>query len=670
MFDNTINESITSEFIDEKMSKDLLARLLIFTDTKITDLRLDTKKSIVMGILSDYNPEDIFTIAEIQRRINDIMKCDISQEELIGIFEELVGKNILVYVSDLKYKLIIKINSVTFSSLTESVWQEFDTYLKKNDPDYDVFLDKGTKQIFDSILFHLLMKISSFSEDLDLQIESLEKINLQETIEFYVKQPGLSTNTAKKMPKILESYLLANQPALKDFLFKAYSSLVRVHITLHEHNLPAINILENIHFLILDTTFLVSLSCKTDPRNGITLAIIQKCSKLNIPLYFTSRTKEEMEYLIRGSINEMSGLSSNNPHEVIQNQFVQDFSRLGSIDPDMGWDDYCVILNEWKTSFSNQYNVKELPDSIPYSVDKDTEAYIIDTLNLVSHIKYRSEAQIYHDAYCLGIVKNLRQSYKKENDESPLGPWFVTFDNHVATADEFYQKKFGHAGLVIQPRSLLNYFIAFSKIEFDDDDKKHVIESILKYSLAYTSRHITIDEYSRLVTYKVGLTKYDINVVKKLILSHPLINEIKRALAIGRGDIAEETIWKIVSDSDHIDKVLENRRLREQIKELAKDKNEIQTKFTEMKIRYETLRENLTFFDERSKTKFLALIDILKGEDIFERKIIELPPENPTKEKIVYWLKSGKEAIETSETYSRLLPIVIPIFTELLKHIN
>ena len=73
---------------------------------------------------------------------------------------------------------------------------------------------------------------------------------------------------------------------------------------------------------------------------------------------------------------------------------------------------------------------------------------------------------------------------KKMKIHQIFGPLYVTYDDIVTFVNRSSLKSDNSLiGLSIQPRVLLNYFLGFSKIDFDESDKEFLGIAILRYTV-------------------------------------------------------------------------------------------------------------------------------------------------------------------------------------------
>lgn len=213
------------------------------------------------------------------------------------------------------------------------------SFLKGQYPEYDPYFEKDARKLFDWCILKVLTRfIDATSQSINNQLELLPIDDFKSIIEKNVGAFSLSKQLSKKYATIMYSYLTSKPSVLLKTLFDCYSGIINVNLVLREQEIPKLNF-DNIKFLVVDTSFLVGLLCKTDPIYPLSVAVANRCVDLNIPLYFTSQTKNEMMSFIDGSVKEMDGLiNRSGKFNVVRSQFVADFRRQT-----IRWSDYITI---------------------------------------------------------------------------------------------------------------------------------------------------------------------------------------------------------------------------------------------------------------------------------------------------------------------------------------
>ena len=554
-----------------------------------------------------------------------------------------------------------------------------------------MYIDKDARNVFDSVLLKLLTRFTISSKLLENQIESLPIDNFKLVIEECVKNSSLSKKLLKKYTDIIYSFLGLKSPHLLKFVFDSYSKLINLDLVMLEQEMPSINFLENIKFLLLDTCFLVALMCKTDPLYPLASAVAKQCVNSGIPLYYTSATKQEMWRFITGSKHEMNSLYQSRIHGIIKSQFVSDF-RKQNITQNISWPDYITILNSWEQLIKNKLQIIPTPEGFDETVDDDLYQYVRKVLPILDNVKHddrmrsnpdyqprlRGDLQFEHDAFCLGVIANNRKSVQVINGKNPIGPWFITFDNLLSVLNPIYLGKGDDdLGLVIQPRTLLNYLLIYSKIQFEKEDTEAVAEAIIKFTARIPDPKLTFDEYTRLVTYKIGLDAVDIEVVKEIFLASPLRTELERAVELEHGEEADDVVYRIITDKTFVETVLEERKSKEKLKivgeNLRKAKEELTKERAAREALERTANQNISVtttvtvnVDVNIQNDINNLISRLEAENVFKDGLLEKPSDISKIEKLKKWLDHAKTTIETSRTISDGIRALLPIITDLI----
>jgi len=679
------NETTHGEYVE--YNTDLLVRLSTLTKGSLLERRKEIHKSLVYATLSTYQLESEFEVKDLSADIKNITKCELDDEDVISILYQFESDGFVQHTGNLNYKTVKNVELPDFQHITQPVWDEFLPFLRKQYGDYDPFIDKDARGVFDSSLLKLLTRFTISSKSIESQIESLPIDDFKLVIEGSTKKSSLSRNLLKRYTDIVYSFMLLNPPKLSELIFDSYSGLINIDLIMREQEMPLIDFLDNIRFLLADTCFLVALMCKTDPAHPLASAVAKQCAKSNIPLYYTSRTKQEMLSSINTSKREMSGFSTSRCHGIIRSQFVADFRRQ-----DISWNDYLIILNSWESLVKNQWQIVSTPESYSMdSIDEDIYQYAKNILPILDNVRnvdrarkdpnyiprYREDPLVEHDALCLGVISHSRKSFEVSDGKRPMGPWFLTFDNLVSALNGVHYMTEGDFCFVIQPRTLLNYLLVYSKIQFEKEDKEAVAEAIIKYTARTPDPKLTVDDYVHLVTYKIGLDEAEIDIMKEIFLESPLLKELEKALELEHGEEADSVTYEIITHESFVETITKERKTREKLKRVAKTLRETKEELIKERAAREALertsKQNIsittnlvTNIDVNIQNKVDSLISMLEAENAFKDGIVEKPSDISTKEKLKKWLEEVEKTIKTSETISNGIKTLLPFIAHLI----
>lgn len=547
---------LTNLFKERYNSKDteLLIRLSAITKGQLLERRKDIRKSLVLAAINNYAINEIFDLDEVDSQIEKLTKCKLIHEDIISVLNELENEGFIDHLGELHYKVKTELNIPDIEQIIQPVWREFQTFVKARNSKYDPIIHINAKKIFESILMKILTRFS-VSELLEYQLDTIPIEDFESVIDKEVESVYFPDDFGKKYPSIISEYFRSNSPNLLNFIFESYYGLINIDLVSREQELPQIDFCEKINFLLLDTNFIIPLICDTDPKNPLSVALVKQCRKYNIPLYYSETTINEIWRSINSARSEMKGLNLKKG-SIVNNQIVAHF-----VNGKQNWSDFSIYLDSWEKIIQEKWNIIPLPISLASEIDKECYEQMVYLLPLTDKFRFESRAErdvdyyfhlrnenaYKHDAFCIGIIGHLKKNTFNADKSKPLGPWFLSYDNLVSFVDTTYLKKDDIFGYVIQPRALLNYFLAYSKIHFNIEDKETVAIALLRFTARSKSSSLTIEEYSRLVSIKVNFGEENSEIMREIFLKSPLLEELKRALSLDDGEKADHVAFDILS---------------------------------------------------------------------------------------------------------------------------
>src|SRR3972149_11654485 len=90
---------------EESPNADILVRLSVLTKGPLLERRKEIRKSFVLASLSTFKAESEFEIKDLSKSIKNITKCEIENEIIIDILNQLESEAIIQHIDGLKYKL-------------------------------------------------------------------------------------------------------------------------------------------------------------------------------------------------------------------------------------------------------------------------------------------------------------------------------------------------------------------------------------------------------------------------------------------------------------------------------------------------------------------------------------------------------------------------------------
>lgn len=695
-----IQEETSDIFLKEEddflLENELLIRLSAIVTGDINKIRIEIRKSLIILGLSKYEVNSVFNSKQLSKKIFQITKVRLNDNQIIQILEELVSIGKIEHLSKFEYKIISKFEIPEFDQLSQPVWNEFIVLLKSKGVPFDLQLDKNTRRVFNAILLRILTRFT-IEKPLDRQLDELPLADFQKVIAYEINQFYFPDQFAKKLELHIIEYVSSSPENLLEFVLNCYCGLINLDLIEREQEMPKIQFKNQFKFLLLDSSLIVTLLCETQPNHPLAVCLIEQCKKLNIPTFYSALTKDEIWRFITGSKIEMKGLHLKKG-DSIRSQFIHEFIKKS-----IKWEDYVAFMNSWEEYVKTKWNIIPLPKPFENKIDDKTYGFLRKTLPLADKFRFdererrlvdytprlRSEKQNEHDAYCISLLVQLKNENEIKEKQSFLGPIFVSFDNILAYINLTNLQKKDDYGYVIPPRILLNYFLAYSTIEFDKKDREHVAIAILQYTAPIQQFKLSLDDYSRLIAEKINFGQENADIIKNIFLKSPLLDKLKRALTTSdRGGDADIIVSQILSDVK-IDELVkeaaygkeERKKDKETIKRLSEAMIKVQKEISELKekgqiVNIIQVQSNASSqvnssiqIDINIKNNIDELISTLEGKGVFQSGIIEKPPQNYTSTQIKSWLGRLKDIIEIKDSLKTDLGLLLPYIGLLLQNI-
>jgi len=686
----------------EAYNREILIRSIALTSGKIRQRREEIRKNLIISALELVDLDSEFKINELEKTIEKISGLKISTEEIVSIIGNLTDEKIVEHVDGSSYFLRKKIELPKFDELSQPVWEEFSSILAQKCTIYDSHIHKNARPIFDAILLKILTRYA-MSQPLENQIDNIPIENIKNLIQREISKIPIPENFSKKFFDLLVEFFTSENKALLNCIFQCYSWFIDLNVIKNEKQIQTINFSEEIQFLLIDTNFIVPLICSTDPRHPLSTAVISFCKKNEIKLFFATITKDQVWDLISASKSLMKLDSSYK--NFYNNQFVDDYRNLNRT-KHLHWSEYIIFLNQWETLLKNQYNLEMLPQEKSNKIDNEDFELAKMTLPMLYDvqvqererrdvdyiIKKRPETSFIHDAYCVGLISYLKKQSAFSSKKQRMGPWFLTYDRLLLNLNNRKFRKVDDLGYIMQPRILLNYFLAYSKFDYDDANMTDIAIALLRYTARPGYTKLTLKEYSQELAVKIGAVEEDSEMLLELLKKSPLINELEKAINSGSISEADRISGEMI-EHPNLEKVVgELTKVRVKEESLTKRNKELIEIIKKQKAELEkerSIREMLENNNQKPirltnvlnvsisveiqnaelKKQINTLIEKLNDAQIFNSDEIPQPPQKITESNLRPWLETLKMIIETTtlikDGTSLFLPLIIQILSKI-----
>jgi len=663
---------------DEAKEKEIktILQSIALTKGKILERRREIRKSLVIAALDNIELQQFFTISDIANKIEEIGKCKIAKEEIVAVLDDFVEEGNISHSDEYRYILNKKIELPEIEVLTQPVWVEFSTILKRNWSKYDPFLHKKVRVVFDSVLMKILTRYA-LSKPLENEIDYIPIENIRYVIQNEISLRAIEGEFGKKLFENLLDYFTSENKELLNCIVNCYFWFIDLNLLSFEKNLAPVNFSDETNYLLLDTNFIVTILCKTDVKFPLSISLIEFCKKSKIPLYYSDMTKDEVWKLVNASKSEMK-LDPNRTYRM-NNQFLDDYRHQNTING-IHYSEYIILMNKWIESLEEKYQIKMLPTQFSKNYDKKDFEYIKNTLpmlydvqakerskrNVDYRIRVRSEDTFIHDAYCISLISFVKKNPNIFLTKKTLGPWFLTYDYLVSDLNNHYFRKNDDFGYVIQPRILLNYFLAFSKVDYNEKDLETLAKALLKYTVRNPKKQLSLDEYSKELSVKIGSDEDNADILKEILVKIPLYDELEKSLQSGNILEAEKIVCDFFGHpnfekliGDLVDAKKNDTEKDNRIKELAKKLKEKEDELLKEKTARETLEKfsgsniniiipSINGLDPHLSYKVSELLTKLNENNAFGHESFPKPPQDLNASNLKSWIEKVKFAIQTT----------------------
>jgi len=659
-----------------------LLRSISLTRGKFLERRRGIRKSLVIAALDQIQNDATFTIDDVMKKIEEIGKCKIDKKEIVIVLDDLIAQDLIAHSEEYSYVLKSRIELPGIDVLIDPVWMEFSGSLKQHWSKYDPFLHKKARDVFNSVLLKILTRYA-LSKPLENGIDYIPIENIKFVINDEIALRSIEGEFGKKLSEISLEYFTSNGEELLKCILNCYLWFIDLNLLSYEKKMETINFCDELNFLLLDSNFIVPLLCKTDVRHPLSISLVEFCNKSKIQIYYTDKTCDEIWNLIKTSKNEMKL----NPYKTVitNNQFLDDYRYLNAM-RGTHYVEYILILNKWIEFLNETYQIKQLPEMFSKNYDKLDFEYIKTTLpmlydvqvkerakrNVDYRVRRRSEESYFIDAYCVSIISFIKKNPTISLTKKELGPWYLTYDSLLSDLNEHYFRKNDEFGNIIQPRILLNYFLAFSKIEYDDKNVENLAKALLKYTVRNPKKSISIDEYAKELAVKIGFDEDKADTLKEFLVKMPLHYEIEAALQNGNVNEAEKMFCEYISHPNFeklCEGVVNSEEKDTRIKELAKKLRETKDELMKEKAAREVLERvagaNINIiipaiigFEPQTASKITELIAKLNEINAFTNESFPKPPQELNISNAKQWIEKIQYAIQTTGFFADCVSVI------------
>lgn len=646
---------------------------------ELSNNRYEIHELMIKRILSSKKENEIISTSSIKKEI--IQKFNIEDfpaELLSNILSSLVTEKHLKLNEDGTYKITNQFKYQNISTLIDECYKEFTVFADNSMNNFDIFLCRNFKGAFEDSLYEM---INIFIEKDEFYNHQIENVNLNEVEASLINIASNNVENPKQFVNLFFNFINSHNVKINEFLFLAYRGAITYDILRRGHLLSQKTIeIGKGGLLLLDTNTIISLICKTDRTHKLAESTISLSKKLKFDICYTKKTADEYSRLLNAADYHMKAKRFFKTKNVVDNQLINDFIKQN----EGSWSDYYLERSNIELYLKAKYDI-QLFEASKLDLDQENEIiqYIDIVYNTVLHIHFKEKNKdtVDHDIYLLKLAVLL-----SENEPEMVFncPWILSYDSILNSVNDLVIKRFDKLqyGFIIHPQTWLNTLLVFSNVEIDEEKREDIVKAIINYMIFPVKNVLTLEQYAKLITYKLGLSEENEEFIKYLLTMSPLKRNLDIALKNNDVDKVSEITNEILTDSDLIEKAIsegntkkENERLQNQLKNLAENnraekiKNELLEKVVfSQNINNEIIIENT---DPNISKIYSVLLNKIESvdHDFFEKNKIEINGQEKiskgsaieTLKKIRSVINEGKYLVQDIKDLLKYVPTIMSL---------
>jgi len=661
------------------MKIEKMIELLPLVRDNVTQYRKEINIMFAKSYLSTLHVGEELEFDELRMGIiNHLGLEDFPKFLFSQVAEELVNQMYLEKKDDNTYIIIQEVAIPDFDEYIKECFDESLLFIKEKNKDYEPFLNANYFDAFREIIYEIGYIFLESQKDqfgeFDLTLEPEIKQKLVE------KCRTIGVDKPDQLVEAILSYLLSGSKKITDLLFRIYNGAA-VSMDILQKGKELCEASKDIGAetcIYLDTNTLINLLCKNLPNFELADSTIKLSNKLKFNIYYTEKTSNELDILIRASNRLMMGRTGSE-NEIIQreNQIIKNFM----MSRETSWSDYYAEISNYEKILEMVYNVKKV-ENPDFERDEELFEYLGEIYPIVIdiHRKKRSPEALDHDKWLINMIKHFRDTTKPQVFDCP---WIVTMDKVLIHVNEFVCSHFDiDFGYAIHLRTWLNTLLRYRSIIFSDENKSKLVHALLKYMVVPKEEYLTLRSWAKLITYRLGLREDDIENVYSLFTKSPLHSELVRALNNRNTDDIINTTNRILTDTGLIEKLFEASKFKQIIAKKEEQIKQVSQKYKEEKAQREAYEKVATApsvvqnFIEGVDPKISQLFEILlcqieeANPYFFEESGLRKPSkENISKEETKTLLITIKEKISSGVDFAVKLSHLMPLIDRVLKYL-
>ena len=655
------------------MNKKTVLNATPLMDGRITNRRQEIKTQIVSYVLNQRSLTGELSIFKLQSIIEGEVGLNLDESTIRAVMNELEDQGYVSHMKSDDYKIHSSPSIRGLSERVDDIWIEYRSRLRDNDGDQgiDYKLDNH-RNAFEEVF-------TRFFENIQGQTESLDNYSGSGSIENEL-DPVIS-GVADDFPLLdsvffqdeVMSYIKEQTPELLQFVGTLYTGTINYDILSKENEMGDLDFddaspAEKI--LFLDTNILIGLLCETDELYPVVSSMCEKANDLGYNLYYLPATSDELQHVVNRAKNTLTGFSDNSGD--LDNQFVRDCNNREYRTKSQ----YVTELDRWADTLTEDWDINRWTQTFDTgNQDRELIKNWIRKLDELEDDGDKSGPQIRHDTE---LISSTLQTRNQASQDIVVGPFAVTNNDSLLSINEMGKGELWNKGVALHPQDWLDYLIAFTPVEFTDEDRADIAEAVISTATKFDD-HIDLEDYLNILAIRSDLSDKSESFLKDMVYGTPLENKLTSAIERGNYGELENQGQEILSElNDQLKKNIEQKeqlkkasnkaqqemQRRKQLESVVNEMSAVEinnvqntSQEVEVSINQQTINQ-LEFLEEQLRDAVDKSID--------ESELPEPPEDYSDPDTVIDWLQQLDEKLTATENHAERFSQLIPIVTGLL----
>lgn len=657
------------------MDRETVLNATPLMDGRITNRRQEIKTKIVSYVLNQRSLTGEVSTFKLQAMIEREIGLNLDESTVRVVMGELEEQGHVSHVKSNTYEIHSSPNVRALSERVDDVWIEYRNRLRENDRDEGIdYQLENHREAFEEVFKRFFESIRGQTESLNdysgsASIENkLDPIISEVAEDLPLRNPDLLKNE-------VNNYIKEQTPELLQFIGTIYTGTINYDLLIKENDI------DNLDFedappeqkkLFLDTNILIGLLCETDQLHPVASSLCVRAKELDYDLYYLPATSDELQHVIDRAKNTLSGFSESGSDADLDNQFVRDCRNRDHRTKAQ----YKTELDRWADTLTDEWGIKMWSQTI--NIDNQDRALIknwIEQLDEIEGDGDKIKPQIDHDTE---IICSTMQTRNQASQNIVVGPFAVTHNDSLLSINKMGKGELWNKGVALHPQDWLDYLIAFTPVEFTDEDRADIAEAVISTATKFDD-NINLEVYLEILAIRSDLSDKKESFIKDMVYGTPLENKLTSAIERGDYEELENQGQDLLSElnkrlKENIEQKEQLKKASSKVQEEKQRRKQLESVINEINaVEVNNIQNVSQEMDMSVNQEIINQIEFLEQQlrdtvdtSLEESELPEPPEDYSDPNKVVEWLQQLDKKLSSAENYAERFRHLAPTVTGLL----